>query len=85
MEFCRALSASILQRAPDNVSFKNFPASEYGNISLALENGDIDVYAGGEVNMNSNILSPGLSFSRPYFYEGGPSRGNLTAEKAFSL
>ncbi|KAK1736011.1 hypothetical protein QTG54_013147 [Skeletonema marinoi] len=35
--------------------------------------------------MNSNILSPGLSFSRPYFYEGGPSRGNLTAEKAFSL
>ncbi|KAK1736013.1 amino acid ABC transporter [Skeletonema marinoi] len=85
MEFCRALSASILQRAPDNVSFKNFPASEYGNISLALENGDIDVYAGGEVNMNSNILSPGLSFSRPYFYEGGPSRGNSTAEKAFSL
>ena len=85
MEFCRALSASILQRAPDNVSFKNFPASEYGNISLALENGDIDVYAGGEVNMKSNILSPGLSFSRPYFYEGGPSRGNSTAEKAFSL
>eukprot|EP00985_Skeletonema_marinoi_P011826 scaffold5614_cov154-Skeletonema_marinoi.AAC.1 len=63
----------------------NFPASEYRNISLALENGDIDVYAGGEVNMNSNILSPGLSFSRPYFYEGGPSRGNSTAEKAFSL
>eukprot|EP00984_Skeletonema_dohrnii_P012357 scaffold4999_cov94-Skeletonema_dohrnii-CCMP3373.AAC.1 len=85
MEFCRALSASILQRAPDNVSFKNFPASEYGNISLAVENGDIDVYAGGEVNMKNNILSPGLSFSRPYFYEGGPSRGHSTAEKAFSL
>jgi len=87
MEFCQALSASILQRAPDNVSFKSFPASEYGNISLALENGEIDVYAGGEVNMNSNILSPGLSFSRPYFYEGGPStsRGNSTVEKAFSL
>jgi general L-amino acid transport system substrate-binding protein len=85
MEFCRALAASILQHAPDNVSFKSFPASEYRNISLALENGDIDVYAGGEVNMSSNILSPGLSFSRPYFYEGGPSRGNSTVEKAFSL
>jgi hypothetical protein len=85
MEFCRALSASILQRAPDNIWFKSFAASEYGNISLALTNGEIDVYAGGEVNMNSNILSLGLSFSRPYFYEGGPSRGNSTAEKAFSL
>ena len=82
MEFCRALSASILGRSPDNISFKSVSAS-YENISLALGNGDIDVYAGGVVDMKSNVVRPGLSFSKPYFYEA--PGGNSTAWKAIAL
>lgn len=82
MEFCRAIAGSILQGVPDNIFFKRVSAS-YENISLALESGDIDVYAGGEVDTKSGINHPDLSFSRPYFYEA-PS-GNSTAWKAIAL
>mmetsp|Transcript_2880 Transcript_2880/g.6193 ORF Transcript_2880/g.6193 Transcript_2880/m.6193 type:complete len:768 (-) Transcript_2880:229-2532(-) len=82
IEFCRALSASVLNGKTDKISFETFPESSgYNNISLALENGDIDVYAGGEVNMHGDVQHPGLSFSEPYFYEVS----NGTVGKAFSL
>jgi len=68
MESCRALTASLFQRIPDNTSFQRY--SEDDDIFLALENGDIDVYAGGEGDLYSDAFTPGLSFSRPYFYEG---------------
>jgi len=68
MELCRALTASLFQRKPDNTSFHRYSADE--DISLALKNGDIDVYAGGEVDLYSDVLTPDLSFSKPYFYEG---------------
>jgi len=67
MELCRALTASLFQRIPDNTSFQRY--SEDDDIFLALENGDIDVYAGGEGDLYSDVFTPGLSFSRPYFYE----------------
>lgn len=78
IEFCKALSSSVLESNID-VSFE----SEFTNISLALENGDIDVYAGGDVYMNSDVRHPGLSFSKPYFYEA--LKDNSTAGKMFSL
>jgi len=78
MEFCRALSASVLQRTPDNVSFQRY--SDDDDIYIALENGDIDVYAGGEVDVGSDFLLPGLSFSNPYFHEGGKAFALVTRE-----
>mmetsp|Transcript_3656 Transcript_3656/g.5298 ORF Transcript_3656/g.5298 Transcript_3656/m.5298 type:complete len:279 (+) Transcript_3656:2-838(+) len=78
MEFCRALSASVLQRTPDNVSFQRY--SDDDDVYLALENGDIDVYAGGEVDVGSDFLLPGLSFSNPYFHEGGKAFALVTRE-----
>eukprot|EP00984_Skeletonema_dohrnii_P029796 scaffold20690_cov155-Skeletonema_dohrnii-CCMP3373.AAC.1 len=77
MEFCRALSASLLQRTPDNVSFQRYSDDD---VYLALENGDIDVYAGGAVDVGSDFLLPGLSFSNPYFYEGGKAFALVTRE-----
>mmetsp|Transcript_21756 Transcript_21756/g.33666 ORF Transcript_21756/g.33666 Transcript_21756/m.33666 type:complete len:882 (+) Transcript_21756:49-2694(+) len=77
MEFCRALSASVFQRTPDNVSFQRYSDDD---IYLALENGDIDVYAGGEVDVGSDFLLPGLSFSNPYFHEGGKAFALVTQE-----
>mmetsp|Transcript_33757 Transcript_33757/g.68692 ORF Transcript_33757/g.68692 Transcript_33757/m.68692 type:complete len:906 (+) Transcript_33757:85-2802(+) len=78
MEFCRALSASVFQRTPDNVSFQSY--SDDDDIYLALENGDIDVYAGGEVDVGSDFLLSGLSFSNPYFHEGGKAFALVTRE-----
>jgi hypothetical protein len=78
MEFCRALSASVLQRTPDNVSFQSY--SDDDDVYLALENGDIDVYAGGEVDVGSDFLLSGLSFSNPYFHEGGKAFALVTQE-----
>mmetsp|Transcript_3657 Transcript_3657/g.5301 ORF Transcript_3657/g.5301 Transcript_3657/m.5301 type:complete len:272 (+) Transcript_3657:2-817(+) len=78
VEFCRALSASVLQRTPDNVSFQRY--SDDDDVYLALENGDIDVYAGGEVDVGSDFLLPGLSFSNPYFHEGGKAFALVTRE-----
>lgn len=82
IEFCRAIAGSILQRGPDDVSFKRVSAS-HENISQALESGDIDVYAGGVVDTMSDTTRSGLSFSSTYFYED-PS-GNSTASKAITL
>eukprot|EP00984_Skeletonema_dohrnii_P029799 scaffold20690_cov155-Skeletonema_dohrnii-CCMP3373.AAC.4 len=78
MEFCRALSASVLQRTPDNVSFESY--SDDDDIYLALENGDIDVYAGGAVDVGSDFLLPGLAFSNPYFHRRGKSFALVTHE-----
>ncbi|KAK1733036.1 amino acid ABC transporter [Skeletonema marinoi] len=78
MEFCRALSASVLQRTPDNVSFQSY--SDYDDIYLALENGDIDVYSGGAVDVDSDFLLPGMAFSSPYFYEGGKAFALVTQD-----
>eukprot|EP00984_Skeletonema_dohrnii_P029798 scaffold20690_cov155-Skeletonema_dohrnii-CCMP3373.AAC.3 len=77
MEFCRALSASVFQRTPDNVSFQRYSDDD---VYLALDNGDIDVYAGGEVDVGSDFLLPGLAFSNPYFYEGGKAFALATRE-----
>mmetsp|Transcript_7022 Transcript_7022/g.12481 ORF Transcript_7022/g.12481 Transcript_7022/m.12481 type:complete len:402 (-) Transcript_7022:250-1455(-) len=76
-EFCRALSASILQSETDNIVFVSVP-SKYENISMALDNGDIDAYAGAQVNMNSDVR--GLSFSKPYFYEDTKAYALATKE-----
>ena len=78
MEFCRALSASVFQRTPDNVSFQRY--SDDDDIYLALENGDIDVYAGGEVDVGSDFLLPGMAFSSPYFHEGGKAFALVTQD-----
>jgi len=78
MEFCRALSASVLQRTPDNVSFQRY--SDDDDVYLALENGDIDVYAGGAVDVDSDFLLPGLSFSSPYFHRRGKAFALVTHE-----
>ena len=83
MEFCRAIAASILKRSSDKISFKSVSSASYENISLALGNGDIDVYAGGVVDMKGDVVRPGLSFSKPYFYEA--PGGNSTAWKAIAL
>ena len=84
IEFCKAISASILQRTPDNVLFESYSPDYNGNISQALENGDIDVYAGGQVDMNRDMRRPGSSFSKPYFYIN-PRGDDPTGGKAFSL
>ena len=84
IEFCKAISASILQRTPDNVLFESYSPDYNGNISQALENGDIDVYAGGQVGMKRDVRGPGSSFSKPYFYIN-PRDDDPTGGKAFSL
>jgi hypothetical protein len=68
IEFCRALSAIMFQGMTENISFKSFSEANQ-NISLALETGDIDVYAGGGMHMSGDVPHPGLSFSTPYFFE----------------
>mmetsp|Transcript_8292 Transcript_8292/g.15525 ORF Transcript_8292/g.15525 Transcript_8292/m.15525 type:complete len:134 (-) Transcript_8292:331-732(-) len=84
IELCRALSASLLKGKTDTIFFVKIPeTSDYANISLALKNGDIDVYAGREVHMNGDVQRPGSSFSKPYLYEA--PHGNSTAVQAFSL
>jgi len=84
IEFCKAISSSILQRTPDNVSFESYSPDNNSNISQALKDGDIDVYAGGQVDMNSDVRRPGSSFSKPYFYNN-PRGDNPMDGKAFSL
>ena len=84
IEFCKAISASVLQRAPDDISFESYSPDYDGNISQALKDGDIDVYAGGHVDMNSDVRRPGSSFSKPYFYNN-PRGDDPTDGKAFSL
>ena len=87
IEFCKAISASVLQRAPDNISFESF-SPDYNNIAQALESGDIDVFAGGQASMRNEVRHPGgLSFSKPYFYENPGSEGGdpRTDGKAYTL
>ena len=84
MEFCRVLSACVFDGVSDKISFESFPETGgYDTISLALENGEIDVFAGGEVRMSGDVRRPGLSFSKPYFYE--VPDGNSGTTRAFSL
>ena len=86
IEFCKAISASVLQRAPDDISFESY-SPDYNNIAQALESGDIDVFAGGQAIMRNEVRHPGgLSFSKPYFYENPGEGGDpRTDGKAYTL
>ncbi|CAB9505640.1 Putative amino-acid ABC transporter-binding protein YhdW [Seminavis robusta] len=72
VEFCKAISASILTGEVDTIvyqSFYNLPSMQFA----ALSNEAVDVLAGGTMQMNANVKEPttgqGYSFSPPYFYE----------------
>ena len=62
VEFCRAVSASMLQHETDGIVFESV---SWDDVASALENGDVDVFAGGRATVSGDV-NDSVSYSRRY-------------------
>mmetsp|Transcript_3134 Transcript_3134/g.4845 ORF Transcript_3134/g.4845 Transcript_3134/m.4845 type:complete len:181 (-) Transcript_3134:318-860(-) len=71
-DYCYALSASLFQGNKSKVKFIQLPSPE--DAFQALESGEVDVLAGGEVTLENDVK--GFTFSIPYYYS--PERSTVS-------
>lgn len=65
VDYCHALAAALFNGDSEALTFQFFAEGDYNAID-ALLNGTIDVLAGSQVNLETDVW---LQFSTPYFYQ----------------
>mmetsp|Transcript_35231 Transcript_35231/g.61868 ORF Transcript_35231/g.61868 Transcript_35231/m.61868 type:complete len:476 (-) Transcript_35231:287-1714(-) len=82
VEYCRTLAAALFNGNSERVNFLTFSGNDNSSF-VALNNGTIDVLAGGRVEKKHDFVSSlsvgGFVFSTPYYY------GNESAEDDVSV
>ena len=77
VEYCRIISAALLNGDPTGVKFKTFPTSKI-SAYIDLANGEIDILVGDPIerrfDFRRSLASPGFHFSTPYYYGNEAAR-----------